>query len=158
MNRIFRSNFMGTFYFIRHILPLMKARNSGHILTISSMTGKRGSAFKGAYSATKFAQIGLMESLRMELKGTGIHCTLVFPGSTNTEFVAAMENPMQRNVRYFGGIKGVDVVARAVADAIEKPSLEVITQRLGRMHILLNAFSPGLADWLVMRTSKGKQS
>ena len=158
MTKIWQNNFMGTFYFIRHTLPLMKARNAGHILTVSSMTGRRGSAFKGAYSATKFAQIGLMESLRMELKGSGVHCTIVFPGSTDTEFVTAMENPGQRDVRYFGGIKSVGIVARAIADGIEKPSVEIITQRFGRIHILLNAFSPAFADWLVLQTSKGKHT
>lgn len=158
MERLWRTNVMGTFLFTRCLLPHFKERGIGHILTVSSMTGRRGAAFKGAYSATKFAQIGLMESLRMELKGSRIYSTLVFPGSTNTEFVEAMENPSGRDVRYFGGIKTPDIVARAIANAIEKPAVEVITQRLGRIHILVNALSPSLADWLVMRTTKSKQS
>ena len=59
------------------------ARRSGHLIVISSIVGKRGVPYMGAYSATKFAQVGLAECLRAELHGTGIHVSLVFPISTD---------------------------------------------------------------------------
>ncbi len=58
MERIWRTNYMGTFYSIRNAIPIMKRQGEGHILTVSSMAGVRGTPMNGAYCATKFAQIG----------------------------------------------------------------------------------------------------
>src|SRR6185295_8258897 len=52
--------------------------------------GTRGVPYMGAYSATKFAQVGLAECLRSELVGTGIHVSVVYPVSTETEFFDVM--------------------------------------------------------------------
>jgi short-subunit dehydrogenase len=147
MERIWRNNFMSTFYCIRNVIPVMKRQKSGHILTVSSMAGMRGTPMNGAYCATKFAQIGLMDSLRRELKG--IHCTIVLPGPTKTEFIERTENPSRSDVRHKGWIQDPADVANAIVHAIEKPSARVVTQKFGRTLLLFNAFSPGLTDWLV---------
>src|SRR5258706_15724503 len=57
---------------------------------VSSIVGKRGVPFMGAYSATKFAQVGLAECLRSELRGSGIHVSIVYPVSTESEFFDVM--------------------------------------------------------------------
>lgn len=154
MEKLWQTNVMSTYYGIRHILAVFRKQGCGQVITISSMTGRRGAALKSAYSATKFAQIGLMESLRMELMGSGIHCTIVYPGATETEFLSAMENPGNRETRYYGSMKQPEEVARAIIKAIYNPRIEVITQKFGRMQMILNAVSPGLADWLVKSTVK----
>ena len=150
MEKIWRNNFMSTFYCIRRAIPVMKTQQSGHILTVSSMAGMRGTAMTGAYSATKFAQIGLMDSLRRELPE--IHSTVVLPGATQTEFIEAMENPAKHKVRHRGVIQSPAEVARAIVHALNNPSARVITQKLGRTLIVFNAFSPGFTDWLVEKT------
>ncbi len=81
-------NFFGTFNCIRTLLPVMRRQSSGLIITVSSVGGLMGLPFQGFYSASKFALEGLTESLRMELKGSGIHATLVNPGDFRTEFTA----------------------------------------------------------------------
>ena len=154
MQKLWRVNYMGTFYAIKHVLPVMRKQESGQIVVVASMSGRRGAKFKSAYCATKFAQIGLLESLRMELTNTNIKCTLIFPGGTQTEFFEVIENPAQRDVRLYGSIQTAEQVAAEILKAIENPRSEVITQRLGRLQLLLNAFSPDLADWLVGKYKK----
>src|SRR5438093_7939704 len=105
IDKLWKVNFLGTLYCTRAVLPYFHQQKSGHIIAVSSMTGRRGSAFKAAYAATKFAQVGFMESLRMELNGSGIHTTIVFPGSTRTEFYEKTENPANRDIRYYGPIQ-----------------------------------------------------
>ena len=151
MEKLWRVNYMGTFHAIKNVLPLMRKQNSGQIITIASMSGRRGAHFKSAYCATKFAQIGLMESLRMELMGTKIHCSLIFPGGTNTEFFQVIDNPGNRDVKLHGAVQSAEEVANEILKAIEKPRTEVITQPLGRLQIILNAISPDFADWLVRK-------
>lgn len=154
MEKLWRVNYMGTFHAIKQVLPVMRKQQSGQIIVVASMSGRRGAKFKSAYCATKFAQIGLLESLRMELKDTNIKCTLIFPGGTQTEFFEVIENPGNRDVKLYGSVQTAEQVAAEILNAIENPRTEVITQRLGRLQLLLNAFSPDLADWLVGRYKK----
>lgn len=81
-------NYMGTVRSIKAVLPHMLARRSGHIVNIASLAGKIGSAKGGGYSATKHAVLGLTNSLRFELKGTGVHLSAVNPGPIDTDFFA----------------------------------------------------------------------
>ena len=86
MEAILRVNFLGTFYGIRAVLPLMRRQGSGHIMNVSSIIGKRGAPVFGAYCASKFAMVGLSESLRVELRGSGIGVSVICPVGTATEF------------------------------------------------------------------------
>ena len=98
-----------------------------------------------------------MESLRMELAGTSIQTTLIFPGATETEFFAAMENPGKRDTRWYGPMQKPDQVAKVIVHAIEKPSAEVLSQKIGRLQLMLHATSPAFTDWIVRNTVKRKQ-
>jgi len=86
MRDIFQVNFFGAFYGCKAVAPVMIAQGSGHIFNISSIIGRAGSPFHGAYSASKFALTGLTESLRVELRPLGVHVTEVCPALTETEF------------------------------------------------------------------------
>jgi len=90
MQRLMDVNFMGTYHAARAALGVFRRQGTGHLIVISSIVGKRGVAYMGPYSATKFAQVGLAECLRAELTGTNIHVSVVFPISTETEFVEVM--------------------------------------------------------------------
>ncbi len=152
MERIWRTNFMGTFYCIRKALPVMKKQGTGHILTVSSMAGVRGTPMMAAYCASKFAQVGLMDSLRRELPE--IASTLILPGATETEFIEATENPRDEKIEHSGFVQDAASVAQAIVRAIEHPSARVITQKLGRTLMVLNAFSPAWTDRVVRKIIK----
>src|SRR5258707_2225158 len=85
MRTLIDINYLGTYYAARAALRLFRRQGRGHIIIVSSIVGKRGVPYMGAYAATKFAQVGLAERLRTELVGTDIHVTVVFPISTDTE-------------------------------------------------------------------------
>ncbi|MBX6341552.1 MAG: SDR family oxidoreductase [Thermomicrobiaceae bacterium] len=82
----FATNVTGLFLCARAALPHLRRRGGGHIVAISSGAGLRGYADLAAYSASKFAVLGFMQSLAEEVGPLGIKCTTVVPGSILTEF------------------------------------------------------------------------
>ena len=82
---IIKVNLMGTYYTTRAVLPTMIAQQSGDIINISSTAGQRGNAMTSAYSASKFAVMGLTESLMQEVRKHNIRVTALAPSTTATE-------------------------------------------------------------------------
>ena len=81
---MFDVNCKGSFFFIKHAVPFMKARKSGKIVNYSSKSGKTGSALMSHYSAAKAAIMGLTQSLAYELAPDGITVNCVCPGITDS--------------------------------------------------------------------------
>jgi short-subunit dehydrogenase len=148
LQAIFATNFAGAFYGMRAVLPIMRQQNSGHIINVSSIAGKRGLPWSGAYCATKFAMNGVTESLRSELIGSGIDVSLVLPVSTTTEFFDAAKNKSSRPSKPIGIVQSARQVAEAIVRCAKNPRPEVLPYPPGRILILLNAISPRLVDWL----------
>jgi 3-oxoacyl-[acyl-carrier protein] reductase len=73
--RIIQVNLMGTYYTTRAVLPNMIERQTGDIINISSTAGLKGNALTSAYSASKFAVLGLTESLMQEVRKHNIRVT-----------------------------------------------------------------------------------
>ena len=151
MKRMMDVNFMGTFYGARAALPVFRAQESGHLIIISSIVGQRGIAQVSGYAATKSAQVGFAESLRAEFAGTGIHVSVVFPVSTETEFRSAMERDYGHSVSGLGPTQSVADVARAVVACVRRPRPEVYPHALSRGLAILNALAPGFTDSVVRR-------
>lgn len=79
-------NVLGMFLVTKHVLPLMKEKDKGQIVNVSSMAGKNYFASGTAYSASKWAVMGFNGSLKQELRKTKIKVAVVCPGSVDTEF------------------------------------------------------------------------
>jgi 3-oxoacyl-[acyl-carrier protein] reductase len=157
MRRLMDVNFMGTFHAIAAAMPLFRTQQSGHIIIVSSIVGRRGIGYSSAYSATKAAQIGLAEGLRAELQGTGIHVSVVIPVSTRTEFHEAMRRDFGHAVSGLGPKQDASVVAEAVVRCLEHPRAEVYPYRLSRALVILNALAPGLTDRIVKKYDRGQR-
>ena len=142
-------NVMGMVYGIQEALPFMRREGRGNIINVSSVAGKRGTDGNSAYNATKFAQIGISEALRLELRGTGIHVSVVCPVVTDTEFfdVAARRSGGRRH-RFAGPVQTAEHVARCILRCVHRPRPEVFPFRLARIYTALGALSPRLADWI----------
>ena len=82
----FEANFFGAVRMIHAVLPTMIERGEGRIVNISSVLGRFGTPFNGAYVASKFALEGISESLRIELAPLGVHVSVVEPGLFETDF------------------------------------------------------------------------
>jgi len=85
IERMMRTNYMGTVWAIKAVLPAMRLRGAGWIVNISSVAGRIGQPDEAAYSATKFAVAGLSEGLAIELAPLGIHVMAVHPALVRTE-------------------------------------------------------------------------
>lgn len=76
-SNIIQTNVMGMYYVTKEILPHLIAKNQGDIINVSSTAGLTGNANTSAYSASKFAVIGLSEALMKEVRKNNIRvCTL----------------------------------------------------------------------------------
>jgi len=82
--KIMEINFFGTIAVTKSILPLMLKQKQGHIIVISSISGKFGFFLRSAYSASKHALHGFFESLRMEVHNDNVKVTIVCPGKIQT--------------------------------------------------------------------------
>ena len=82
----FESNLFGWHQLTCLVIPAMRRQGSGRIIQNSSVLGLVALKYRGAYNATKFALEGLSDTLRMELKGTGVHVSLIEPGPIKSRF------------------------------------------------------------------------
>jgi len=80
LRAVFESNFFGWHSLTRRVLPAMRAQGHGRVVQNSSVLGLAALQYRGAYNATKFAVEGLTDTLRMEMRGTGIEVVLIEPG------------------------------------------------------------------------------
>ena len=81
----FDTNFFGAVAVTRAFLPQLRRQGFGHIVMISSVSGRMGFAGVGSYSASKFALEGWTESLRYEMMPLGIQVVLIEPGAFETD-------------------------------------------------------------------------
>jgi short-subunit dehydrogenase len=82
----FEANFFGAVRLINAVLPGMVRQRKGTIINVSSILGRMGTPFTGAYAASKFALEGLSESLRAEVWPLGVRVAVVEPGVFSTNF------------------------------------------------------------------------
>jgi short-subunit dehydrogenase len=83
-HRVFAVNVLGVVNWLEAVLPDMIEAGSGTVAGISSLAAWRGLPGAGAYSASKAALATLLESTRVDLRGTGVHVVSVFPGFIRT--------------------------------------------------------------------------
>jgi NAD(P)-dependent dehydrogenase (short-subunit alcohol dehydrogenase family) len=154
MRRVLDVNFMGTYHAARAALPVFRRQHRGHLIVVSSIVGRRGIPYMGAYAATKFAQTGLAECLRAELAGSGIDVTTVFPVSTDTEFFEVMTRESGWSTRATGPRQSAGEVADAIASVLDRPVPELYPHRKSRALAVLAVVAPAFSDRLVQRWSR----
>src|SRR5206468_5393777 len=86
-------NLKGTFNVTRVFLPQMRARGSGRIINVASISGRHGTARLTAYCAAKHGVVGLTRALAEETREAGIQVNAICPGSVDTAMLAGSEFP-----------------------------------------------------------------
>ncbi len=102
----------------RLAVPDMVARGRGHLVTIASAASRVAPAGEATYAATKHAVLGYCTALRAELRGTGVHVSVILPTVVETELAAGTAHGRVRRLR-------PDDVATAVLATIRRPRPEV---------------------------------
>lgn len=105
-------NVVGAINSVAAVIPSMVERRSGHLVAISSLASYRGLPKSSAYSASKAAMSTLFESLRVDLRKSGVYVTTVHPGFIRT--------PLTARRKRLPFLVEVDAAARKIVDAIER--------------------------------------
>jgi len=124
-------NVHGLIHGLHAVLPRMQTRGRGHFVHIASLAGRVPAPFGAVYAATKFAVVGLTETLRHELHGTGIHFTCVMPGFVQTELISGLASPAWPKPAT------PESVARATVRAVVKKRARVYVPAYGGLIALL---------------------
>jgi short-subunit dehydrogenase len=144
-------NVLGTMYVLRAALPGMVEQRKGHVVIVASVAGRLGAPFEAVYSATKFAEVGLAESLAVELSPFGIGVSMVNPGPVDTGFFAARGHSYDRS---FPTMVPPERIAEAVIRAVERGRFEQLVPRWLRPALVFRHLAPPLYEWGARRSFK----
>lgn len=128
----------------RQAVRRMRPRGHGHIVNIASMAGKSGFPGAATYCATKHGVVGFSETVRMELRGSGVEVSCVMPAVVSTELAAGLgESPAIRSVT-------PEDVATAITAALRQPRFDVYVPRsLDWTGRLIRLLPRAAGEWLV---------
>lgn len=144
LERMIRTNYVGAARVLKAVLPGMVERRRGHLVSVGSISGRIGSPFEAAYSASKFALTGLTEALSVELAPFGIKVSLVNPGPVDTPFFETRGVPYDRKRP-----KPVPAskVARTIIKAVERERPETYVDPFLRQAVVSKTLVPPLFQW-----------
>ena len=95
---IFNVNVRSAFLLCKHLIPLMQKKESGRIIFLSSIWGVKGACMESAYSASKFALIGLAKSLAQEVASNSITVNCICPGIVDTPMNSAFSQEEMQEI------------------------------------------------------------
>ncbi|WOH35957.1 SDR family oxidoreductase [Thalassotalea fonticola] len=104
LRRQFETNVFGWHDLTTRVIKVMRAQGHGRIVQNSSVLGFVCMPYRGAYNASKFAIEGLADTLRLELKNTNIHISLLQPGPINTNFRQNALQAFKQNIKWQSSI------------------------------------------------------
>ncbi|HEY6396485.1 MAG TPA: SDR family oxidoreductase [Solirubrobacteraceae bacterium] len=150
-DRMIDINLRGLIYGSKLALERFLPRHRGHLVQIASAAGKFGFSGGATYCATKHAVVGLSESLRQELRGTGIGVSVVMPTVVNTELGSGLTTTR--------GFKPVEPehVANAIVEALQTGRFEVYVPKSLTGMVRFAALSPRSAAEAISRWIRGDQ-
>ncbi len=114
LRAIFEANFFGWHDLTQQVIPVMRAQGAGRIVQCSSTLGLVYMPWRGAYAATKHALEALSDTLRIEMRGTGIEVILIEPGPITTMFREKGIAPFERYIDWKSSPRRADYEARLV--------------------------------------------
>ncbi len=168
------TNFFGSVAVTRALLPQMRRQGFGHVIMVSSISGRLGFPGVSSYVASKFALEGWTETLRYEMKPLGVQVVLVEPGSfatdiwtRNAKLTAGLQDPTSANAsrvpawrdRIEQGAKdraNPQLVADVIARVLEspRPKLRYVVGNDARMALRLRRILPaGIFEKIIVKMS-----
>ena len=153
IDRALEVNLAGPIAMTRRLLPSFRRRGSGHFVYVSSLAGKVPSKGAALYSATKFGLRGFSGALRADLAGSGVGCSVVFPGFVRD---AGMYAETGARPPFGLGTVTPEAVAAGVIKAIRSNRGEVDVAPVGvRAGALIGSLTPALSASIQARIGNG---
>lgn len=152
MHRVMDVNFYGTVYCTKYALPAL-LRSKGSVVGIISIAGYIGLPGRTAYSASKYAIRGFLDTLRIEHLHSGLHVLVAAPGFTASEVrkvaLTADGTPQGETPRHEESMMSAETCAFSIAEAIKKRKRSLILTFIeGKLSVFLGNFLPSLLDKL----------
>jgi short-subunit dehydrogenase len=155
-------NFMGSVYCTYHALGQLK-QSRGRIVAVCSLSGKAPSPMSIAYGSSKHAMGGFFDSLRIELAGSGVSVTVVYPDFVVTGLVAhtrratgeLMGEEAARKF-YNSRMMSAEACARIILDAAARRKREATTSRRGKLLGWMKLLAPGLLDNIMRKAFRAR--
>lgn len=145
MRRMLEINVLGVATTFQPFVAGMRAKKQGALVGVASIAGWRGMPGNGAYCASKGALIRYMESLRAELRGTGVGAHTVSPGYLKTPLTAGNKFAMP-------GLMEADEAARALLKCIENGTEHIVLPKhVGWLSRLLGLLPTALHDQILLK-------
>ncbi len=130
---VVQTNLIAPFLLTRALLPAMRERGSGSIVTLGSIADRAVFPENGAYAASKYGLRALHEAMRMELRGSGVRATLVSPGPVDTPLWDSVNPDERAGFTPRAAMLTADDVADAIWFALSRPaSVNIDELRLSR--------------------------
>jgi short-subunit dehydrogenase len=153
--KIMKVNYLGSVYCTYFALPYLK-ESKGRIIGISSLTGKTGVPTRTAYSASKHAMAGFFDSLRIELKDSGVSVTMIYPGFVATEVrqraLGANGKPLGTSHLNESNVMSVSECATQIIEAAEKRKRELVMTFKAKLGLWIKLVNPNLVDAISLKS------
>jgi NAD(P)-dependent dehydrogenase (short-subunit alcohol dehydrogenase family) len=154
LERIMRVNYLGAVYMTRHALPHLKA-SGGRLVGIASLAGLTGVPTRSGYCASKHAMRGFFDALRIELLGSGVTVTMIYPGFVATGIRENASGPDGKPILVSpvkeGEVMSVDTCVALTRRAIVARRRELIMTRRGQFAQWLKLVAPQWVDRIAQR-------
>ncbi|GGZ41233.1 short chain dehydrogenase [Echinicola pacifica] len=151
-HEVMNINFWGTVYATKYCLPEI-LKSKGSVIGVSSINGFRGTPARTAYTASKFAMNGFMESLRTEVMKRGVHVLVACPGFTASNIrnkaLTADGSSQGESPRNETAMMTAEEVAAHILKATLKKKRDIVLTREGKLAVFLNKWIPGIMDGIV---------
>jgi short-subunit dehydrogenase len=145
---LFEVNFWGALHCIQTATPYMLEQGTGHIVNVSSVAGHISPPYMGMYAATKHALAAVSDALRIELGGTGVGVSTIFPGLTDTSFTENMLQEVEApQIPPIARFVSADVVARRIFQAVRWGLRDVYVSPEDVAGVVMDATMPLVMDW-----------
>ncbi len=146
-------NLLAPMVLTRHVLPGMLARGRGHLVFVSSLAGRGGNAYNALYAASKAGLLGLGRSLRAELAGTAVGCSVICPGFIAREGMYPRMQALGLDAPWALRAVEPEQVAETVLAAIRADRPDVlVTAWPMRPLLAVQEIAPRLAESIVTAT------
>ncbi len=156
--RLIRVNYLGTVYCTWYALPYLK-KTAGLIVGVSSLTGKTGVPTRSAYAASKHAMQGFLDSIRVELRPSGVDVLVVSPGFVDTPIRQRALGSDATQIGIAGGYGAekampVEKCVRLIVRAIEKRKRELLMTARAKLGMWIKLIAPSLVDRTAERDTR----